>query len=171
MLSPGGAKEHGWNSQPLERLLLRPFRACPYWGGFPGFRLAAPPWAEFLRRFAALIILGHGRARRPAPTTPNRRTRRSAPARTSSVVPLCSPFSKKASSDKPAACCAPAQGSLRRITVENHCAAGETTSAAGLPADSDGLAFFSNSAFANSASRLRASLDCLPPGSSSRYFW
>jgi hypothetical protein len=26
--SPGGAKEHGWNSQFLERSFLRPFRAC-----------------------------------------------------------------------------------------------------------------------------------------------
>jgi hypothetical protein len=29
------------------------FRACPYWGADPGFRFAAP-WAEFLRRFAAI---------------------------------------------------------------------------------------------------------------------
>jgi hypothetical protein len=52
--SPGGAKEHGLNSQPLERLFLRPFRACPQRTADPGFRLAAPPRAEFLRRFAAI---------------------------------------------------------------------------------------------------------------------
>jgi hypothetical protein len=26
------------------------------WAGFPGFCLAVPPWAEFLRRFAAIKL-------------------------------------------------------------------------------------------------------------------
>ena len=68
------AKEHGWNSQLLERCFLRPFRACPYGADFPGFGLRLHPGAEFLRRFAALIILrrflcsANGQACTSAPT-------------------------------------------------------------------------------------------------------
>ena len=52
---------------PLSGGLCHSPRACPTpfqglstWTTDPGFRLAAPPWAEFLRRFAAWIIWGAG---------------------------------------------------------------------------------------------------------------